>query len=264
MAAHEAPSLDRWLEPVLRRDRAVTAAGLAALTGLAWLYIIRLSGNMADMAAMGMVSEAWTAADLALAVAMWAAMMVAMMLPTAAPMVLTFVTVNRRRQAEHGAAAIPTGLFTLGYLLVWGGFSVVAALGQWGLRAAAVLAEDALTIAPALGGGVLAAAGLYQLTPLKYACLARCQSPLGFIMSEWREGRRGALVMGLRHGLLCLGCCWVLMALLFVGGAMNLAWVAAISVFVLVEKVVPAGRLVSWASGAALILWGLVTLGAAR
>jgi predicted metal-binding membrane protein len=189
--------------------------------------------------------------------------MVAMMLPTAAPMVLLFVTVNRRRRAEFGEPYLDTGLFTLGYLLVWGAFSVAAALGQWGLHAAALLSHEALTVAPVVGASVLVAAGLYQLTPLKYACLARCQTPLGFLMGEWREGRRGALVMGLRHGLVCRGCCWVLMALLFVGGVMNLLWVAAISVFVLLEKVVPAGRMVSWGAGAVLIVWGLVTLAAA-
>src|SRR5439155_1158978 len=136
----------------------------------------------------------------------------------------------------------------------------LAALAQWGLHTAALLSEDAMRAGPVASALILLAAGVYQLTPLKYACLARCQTPLGFLLSEWREGNGGTLVMGLRHGLFCLGCCWALMALLFVGGVMNLAWVAAIAGFVLVEKLVPAGRVVSWLSGGALLAWGVWAL----
>ncbi|MEK7386096.1 MAG: DUF2182 domain-containing protein [candidate division NC10 bacterium] len=253
---------DSVLESLARRDRAVTLAGLAALAALAWLYLVRLGREMADMAAMGMAhTEPWTVADAALAAVMWAVMMVAMMLPAAAPMILVFATVNRKRREAPGTAPyVNTPLFVLAYLAVWGAFSVAAALAQWALHAAALLAEDAMQAAPLAGAVLLAAAGIYQLTPLKYACLARCQTPVGFLLSEWREGNRGAFVMGLRHGLFCLGCCWVLMALLFVGGVMNLAWVAAITGFVLIEKLVPAGRLVSWTSGAALLAWSAWSL----
>ncbi|MBI2016955.1 MAG: DUF2182 domain-containing protein [Candidatus Rokubacteria bacterium] len=192
---------------------------------------------------------------------MWAVMMVAMMLPAAAPMILMFVAVNRRRRTEGGGTPlVNTGLFVLGYLVVWTAFSVAAALAQWGLHSAALLSDDAMSAAPVVGALVLAAAGVWQLTPLKYACLARCQAPIGFLLGEWRDGNRGAVVMGLRHGLFCLGCCWVLMGLLFVGGVMNLAWVAAIAAFVLVEKLVPAGRAVSWASGIALLAWAAWSL----
>lgn len=245
------------IESLVRRDRAVTVAGLLALAALAWLYLVRLGREMADMAAMGMVStEPWTAADAGLAAIMWAVMMVAMMLPAAAPMILVFATVNRRRRESPGPGPyVNTTLFVLAYLAVWSAFSVAAALVQWGLHSAALLSEDAMQAAPFAGAVLLAAAGIYQLTPLKYACLARCQTPLGFLLSEWRDGTRGAVVMGLRHGLFCLGCCWMLMALLLVGGVMNLAWVAAISGFVLIEKVLPAGRLVSAGSGAALLVW---------
>lgn len=257
--------MDRWLEIAARRERALTLAGLATITALAWLYLFRLSEEMAGMAEMGMAHlEAWTPTDAALTAAMWAAMMAAMMLPGAAPMVLVFTTINRQRRAESsaapGAPLVNPGLFTLGYLLVWAGFSVAAAAAQWGLQTAALLSDEALTAAPLVGATVLIAAGVYQLTPLKYACLTRCRTPLGFLLSEWRDGNRGALVMGLRHGLFCLGCCWVLMALLFVGGVMNLAWVALITVFVLLEKVLPAACLVSRLSGVALIGWGVVTL----
>ena len=257
--------LDRWIEAVSRRERALTLAGLAGIVALAWLYLFRLSQEMESMAAMGMAHvEAWTLADAALTTTMWAVMMAAMMLPGATPMLLVFTTVNSKRRADHSVGGAPplvsTGLFTLGYLLVWGGFSLAAATAQWGLQAAALLTDDAWTVMPVVGAAVLIAAGVYQLTPLKYACLARCQTPLGFLLSEWRDGDLGALVMGLRHGLFCLGCCWVLMALLFVGGVMNLAWVAAITAFVLLEKLLPAGRAISWITGLGLILWGIVTL----
>lgn len=257
--------MERWIEALARRERAVTLAGLAGMVGLAWLYLVRLSREMASMAAMGMAHlEAWTLADAALTAAMWAVMMAAMMLPGAAPMLLVFTTVNRRRRSQGPpgtpAPLVNTSLFALGYLLVWAAFSLAAAAAQWGLQAAALLSGETLTVAPWVGAGVLLAAGLYQLTPLKYACLARCQTPLGFLLSEWRDGNRGALVMGLRHGLFCLGCCWVLMGLLFVGGVMNLAWVAAITAFVLIEKLLPAGRAISWVAGFGLMFWGVATL----
>jgi len=252
----------RWIEVVLRHERTVTLAGLTALVALAWIYLLRLSHEAVSMAEMGMAHLGpWTPADAALAAGMWSVMMVAMMLPSAAPMILVFVTVNLRRGLDANAPYVSTGLFTLGYLLVWGVFSVGATAAQWGSQRAAVLAEATLALTPLAGAAVLVAAGLWQLTPLKYACLARCQSPIGFLLAEWRQGRRGALVMGLRHGLYCLGCCWALMALLFVGGVMNLAWVAAIATFVLVEKTVPAGRVVGWLSGSALIAGGVVMLG---
>ena len=252
----------RWIEVVLRHERTVTLAGLTALVALAWIYLLRLSREAVSMAEMGMAHLGpWTPADAALAAGMWSVMMVAMMLPSAAPMILVFVTVNLRRGFDANAPYVSTGLFTLGYLLVWGVFSVGATAAQWGSQRAAVLAEATLALTPLAGAAVLVAAGLWQLTPLKYACLARCQSPIGFLLAEWRQGRRGALVMGLRHGLYCLGCCWALMALLFVGGVMNLAWVAAIATFVLVEKTVPAGRVVGWLSGSALIAGGVVMLG---
>ena len=252
----------RWIEVVLRHERTVTLAGITALVALAWIYLLRLSREAVSMAEMGMAHLGpWAPADAALAAGMWSVMMVAMMLPSAAPMILVFVTVNLRRGLDANAPYVSTGLFTLGYLLVWGVWSVGATAAQWGLQRAAVLAEATLALTPLAGATVLVSAGLWQLTPLKYACLARCQSPLGFLLAEWRQGRRGALVMGVRHGLYCLGCCWALMALLFVGGVMNLAWVAAIAAFVLVEKTVPAGRVVGWLSGGALIAGGVVMLG---
>ncbi len=258
--------LDDAVAAVLARGRAVTLAGLLLLAALAWWSLLRLTApgamdatSPADMAWMA-AARAWTLADAALAALMWATMMTAMMLPSASPVVLVFVGLNRARRGAGAAPVLDTGLFVLGYLAVWSGFSLAAAGGQWGLHAAAALASDTLRVTPAVGGPLLVAAGLYQITPLKTVCLARCRSPLSFLMAGWRPGRRGALALGVRHGLYCLGCCWALMTLLFVGGAMNLVWAAALGGFVLLEKLVPAGRAVSWLSGLALVAWGLWTL----
>ncbi len=246
------------VEALVRRDRVLAGSGLAALALLAWLYLFRMEGlsgmDMSPAMSMPMPGDR-DAGRFALTFLMWAVMMVAMMVPAASPMILTFATINRRRAAA-GTPAVPTAVFLAGYLVIWSAFSLAAAALQGALQAAALLAPATLTVTPLVGGALLIAAGLYQLTPLKYACLARCQSPLGFILSEWREGPRGAFVMGLRHGAFCVGCCWALMALLFVAGVMNLLWVAAIAAFVLVEKMVPRARAVSWSAGAALLAWG--------
>ncbi len=251
---------------LVRRDRALVWTGIAALVLGAWGYLLHLArttgGDMAPMPGMGPVLAPWTTADVAFTVLMWAVMMVGMMLPAAAPVILLFAAVNRKRR-EQGGLAVPTGTFVAAYLLVWGGFSVAGGLVQWGLHAAALLSPAMATTSPLLGGALLVAAGVYQLTPLKEACLAHCRSPLGFLMTEWRDGRAGAFRMGLRHGVYCLGCCWVLMGLLFVTGVMNLLWVAAIATFVLLEKVAPGGRLIGRAASWVLIAAGLVVLGQA-
>jgi predicted metal-binding membrane protein len=215
---------------------------------------------MASMPGMTPHLSPWTAVDFAFTVVMWAVMMVGMMLPAAAPVMLLVATVNGKRRAQ-GGVAVPTAVFGLGYLLVWGGFSVAAALLQGGLHGAALLSPALRTTSPLLGGGLLVAAGLYQLTPLKDACLARCRNPLGFLVTGWREGPGGALTMGVRHGAYCLGCCGMLMGLLFVTGVMNLLWVAALATFVLVEKVAPGGRLVGRLASVALIVAGLLVAG---
>jgi predicted metal-binding membrane protein len=245
------------IEALIRRDRAIAASGLAGLAVLAWLYLLRMAGQMSemDMAPTMPMPGGSGAVYFLLTFLMWAVMMVAMMAPGASPMLLTFATINRRRAAQ-GTASVPLAIFLAGYLVMWSAFSLLAAGLQWGLQAAALMSAATLKATPVVGGVLLIAAGIYQLTPLKYTCLARCQSPLGFIMTEWREGAGGAFVMGVRHGAFCVGCCWALMALLFVAGVMNLLWVAAIAAFVLVEKLVPPGRLVSWSAGAALVTWG--------
>lgn len=259
------------LETLVRRDRVVIGVALAVIVAGAWLYLLRLAHETSAMAMPGMESmpgmemamPPWSRIDVAALAAMWAVMMVAMMMPSAAPMIVMFTTVHRRRAAA-GRPAVPTTIFVAAYVLVWTAFSVVAALAQSALHAAALLSPTMAAESPLLAGGLLVLAGVFQWTPLKHACLAACSSPLSFIMSRWREGRRGAFVMGLRHALYCLGCCWALMALLFVGGVMNLLWVAVIAVAVLVEKVVPRGDLVGRVAGVALVVTGvwLATRGA--
>jgi predicted metal-binding membrane protein len=248
------------LEAVLKRDRALVGASLAAVAILTWLYLLRMGGEMAEMethAAMGM--QAWGAVEVLLLIVMWAVMMVAMMVPAAAPMILMFATIHRLRFPQRQALT-RTGIFLLGYVLVWGAFSNVAALAQWGLHRAALLAPGMVSTSPYLGALLLIAAGVFQWTPLKQTCLANCRSPISFIMTEWREGTSGALVMGLRHGAYCVGCCWMLMSLLFVAGVMNFAWIAAIAAFVLLEKVVPGGERVGRIAGGCLIVAGVALL----
>jgi len=226
----------------------VAAAGLAGITLLAWAWLVHMHG-MDDMGGvMGVFSPSLT-------FLMWTIMMMGMMVPSAAPMILVFATINRRR-SETGGAAVATGIFVAGYLVAWTAFSALATAGQWGLERAAAVSPDMLRATPFVGGLLLIVAGIYQATPLKRACLARCQSPLGFVLNEWREGAAGAFVMGLRHGAFCVGCCWLLMALLFVAGVMNLFWVATIAACVLAEKLVPL-PVVSWGAGVVLVASGV-------
>ena len=160
-----------------------------------------------------------------------------------------------RREQEH--PYVPTGVFLSGYLLVWSGFSAAATLANWGLHANSLLSSMMGTSTSSyLGGALLMTAGAFQWSPLKSACLTHCRSPLGFLMSDWREGTGGALRMGLRHGAYCVGCCWTLMGLLFVLGVMNLLWIAALAAFVLLEKVAPGGRRFSRGTGLLLFGWG--------
>jgi predicted metal-binding membrane protein len=189
---------------------------------------------------------------------MWAVMMVGLMLPSAAPMILMITMVNRRKQSRGRDITSP-GVFAAGYLAVWTAFSLAATLLQWLAQRSGALTPMMATTSAVTGGIVLVAAGVYQWTPLKTRCLRHCQSPLHFISTHWRDGAAGALRMGWWHGLYCLGCCWFLMGLLFVGGIMNLVWIAGLTVFVLVEKLWPA-RWISATSGLALVVWGAVVI----
>ncbi len=210
-----------------------------------------------DMPAMQMSGfDSWNASALLLLFLMWAVMMVAMMVPSAVPMIQGFVAVNERRR-NSSRPVIPVGVFVLGYIVAWTSFSAAAALAQWGLHRAALLSPMMVSTSPILSGGLLLAAGIFQWTPLKRACLRNCRSPLTFLMSGWRDGTAGAFFMGLHHGAYCVGCCWALMVLLFVVGVMNLLWVAVIALFVIAEKVLPRGELIAHIAGVALVVVGI-------
>ena len=245
------------IERLVRQDRAVIAIGLLVVTAVAWRYLLRQSAEMDAMDAMGMPEmRAWMSSDVVALFTMWSVMMVAMMLPSAAPVVLLTAGTYRRRGGRDARVATP--IFVAGYLVMWTAFSAVAALAQYGLHRAALLSPAMATSSTALAGAVLIVAGVYQWLPVKGACLSHCRSPLGHLTREWRDGLGGAFVMGVRHGTFCVGCCWALMALLFVAGVMNLVWVAAIAVFVLVEKVTQAGPRLGQAAGVVLVCWGAV------
>ncbi len=245
------------VETGMRWNRAVVLLGLIGITLLAWAYTIHLASNMGGMNMAMPDAQGWGALELFLSFLMWAFMMAAMMVPSASPMVLMFAATLERTGHRQGAL-VQSGLFVLGYLAVWTGFSLLTTLAQWGLHAAALLSPVAVSTSPVLGGALIMAAGVFQWSPLKHACLRRCRSPLGFLMTEWREGPGGAFIMGLRHGMFCVGCCWALMALLFVTGVMNVLWIAAIAGFILVEKVIPAGAHVARLAGLLLIVFGIL------
>jgi predicted metal-binding membrane protein len=246
------------LETVLRRERLIIGGCLTAMVVLAWIYLVHTKAAMPGMDMPGMVMldlNKWGLTTVLLLFVMWTVMMVAMMVPSAAPMILAFLTVNQRRRAAD-RPFVPVAIFLFGYLAVWTAFSALATFAEWGLHQAAMLSTTMTATSTALNGGLLIAAGVFQWTPLKRTCLKGCRSPVSFLMSEWREGTAGAFVMGLRHGAYCLGCCWILMALLFVAGVMNLLWVAVIALFVMAEKTLSKGELVAQVAGLGLIIAG--------
>jgi predicted metal-binding membrane protein len=246
-------------EAVLKRDRAVVIAGLIAVSTISWIYI--LGGAGMEMAAIPggdpmAIRPQWTLGYSLLMLTMWWVMMVAMMLPSAAPMVLLFAAIIRKERSR-GGVHVPTGTFAAGYLAAWSGFSLGAVVLQWALEGLGLLSPMMATTSAALGSILLIAAGIYQLTPLKDACLRHCRSPVEFISRHWRPGAAGAFAMGFTHGVFCLGCCWVLMVLLFYGGVMNPWWIAGLAIYVLIEKLAPAGLRIGRFAGALLILWGM-------
>jgi predicted metal-binding membrane protein len=253
-------------EAVLRRDRAVVVAALVLVIALSWAWIAIGAGtgmSAIDMTRMPrdmmMTPAIWTATYAALMFLMWWVMMLAMMLPSAAPMLLIFARISR-----HGSVAKRPGTavacFAAGYLVVWAGFSAAATALQWALEGSGLLSAMMVTTAIWLGAVILIGAGLWQFAPLKQACLRYCRTPIGFLTGRWRGGSAGAFRMGLDHGTHCLGCCWLLMLLLFFGGVMNLWWIGGLAAYVLIEKVVPMGQRLSYAVGAGLVLWGTLLL----
>lgn len=248
------------LETVLKRDRAIVLGGLIGISALTWAYTAYMALNMGkmdmDMSMAMPQMQTWGVMNLLMLFVMWAVMMVAMMVPTAAPFVLIFATVNRQRR-ERADAVVPTAIFLLGYLIAWTVYSALATLAQWGLHSAALLSPMMVSTSPIFGGGLLVAAGVFQWTSLKQACLKHCRTPIGFLTTQWRDGIKGALIMGLKHGGFCVVCCWFLMALLFVLGVMNLLWMIAITAVVLVEKIVPGGHWIGRIAGLFFVVWGV-------
>jgi predicted metal-binding membrane protein len=250
------------LETLLRRDRAIVLAALVAVALLAWASLAALPVR-AGMEGMAMEPELgpWAPADAVLMFAMWAAMMTGMMTPSVAPMILLYARVARHA-AQRARPFAPTGWFASGYLLAWCVFAAIATALQWLLERAATMSPAMALADRPLAGALLVAAGLYQWTPLKEACLGHCRSPLQFVQAHggFRPQRAASLLLGLRHGLYCIGCCWALMLLLFVGGVMNLLWIATLAAVVLAEKLLPAGRLVARVTGVALLAGGALLL----
>lgn len=243
----------------LRRDRLIVIGGLSLATALSWAYL--LTGAAMDISMNGPTT--WTVSYFLVVLVMWWVMMAAMMLPSAAPTILLFANLNRKL-CQRGEATVPAAVFASAYLIVWGVFSLLAALLQMQLHKLALLNSMMASSSVLLGGALLLAAGIYQLTPLKYACLRHCRSPIYFFGRRWRRGARGAFLMGLEHGAFCFGCCWVMMGLLFYAGIMNLWWIAGLALYVLLEKVAPAGHRLSRFAGATLIVWGAVVMLTAR
>ncbi|MCH2483423.1 MAG: DUF2182 domain-containing protein [Gammaproteobacteria bacterium] len=274
------------LESVLRRDRLVVVIALVAVIVLSWAYILAGAGmgmsafemtqmtqsvgvsdsaqpSMQEMSTGGtaadslMATGTWTVGYAVVIFLMWWVMMFGMMLPSAAPLLLLFARMMRK---EKGAPYVPTGVFALGYVVMWAAFSAIATGAQWGLEASGLLSGIMVGTSAVLAAALLIAAGVWQLTPLKNACLRHCRSPIGFLSAHWRPGRTGAFRMGLVHGAFCLGCCWFLMALLFYGGVMNLYWIIGLALYILIEKLLPAGVRIGQLTGVALIAWGAVLL----
>ncbi|MEJ2531330.1 MAG: DUF2182 domain-containing protein [Halioglobus sp.] len=222
------------------RQRFLAWTAIILVTALSWLYLLYLDANMQGGMATemgGMVMpRPWTWLDAWLMFLMWAVMMVAMMLPGASPMILLYqrIAYQKMRRPQLSVA-----LFVTGYLLVWTAFSAAATGAQWALREIGLVNDMMVSSSALLSGTLLVTAGAYQLSPWKQTCLKHCQAPFAFIMQHWRSGQKGALVMGLHHGAYCLGCCWLVMALLFVGGVMNLLWIALLALIVLMEKILP-------------------------
>ena len=239
-----------------RRDFLVIIVSLGGITLLSWLYLVKMAAGMSMSEGMPAIRmPAWDAVYFWMMFLMWAVMMIGMMLPSVTPMVLIYAGVARK-SAGHGMPVAPIGAFVFGYIAMWLGFSMFATLAQWGLDQAALLSPMMVSNSVGLGAALLIAAGIYQWLPIKDKCLRHCRSPVHFIATHWRPGSIGAFKMGLSHGAFCLGCCWVLMSLLFVGGVMNLFWIAAIALFVLLEKVLPLGDVSGRVMGLLMVVAG--------
>ena len=248
---------------IQHRERWIIGAALAGIAAVAWAYMIHEARGMnfrgvcecLGLRMGGATGADWSAGSLLPLFLMWAGMMVAMMLPSATPMILTFAAVSRNRRRQE-RPYVPVTIFAAGYVAIWSAFSALAAIAQWILHREALLSPAMASRSSLLGSILLLAAGVFQFTPLKHTCLTHCRAPFEFIMTRWREGAGGAFRMGVEHGLFCTGCCWALMGLLFVAGVMNIFWIAALSLLVGLEKLLPRGRWLSSATGVILTALG--------
>jgi predicted metal-binding membrane protein len=245
-----------------RRDLIAISGALAGVVALSWWYLFSLASGMGAPMADAMPAMAvpvWNAAYFAAMYLMWSVMMIGMMLPSVAPTVLIYSLVARQA-AQKGSPVAPTGAFASGYVVVWIGFSFVATLSQYFLDRASLLTEMMSSNSNILAGCLLLVAGAWQFAPLKDRCLQHCRSPFEFISNNWQRGTAGAVKMGVKHGIYCLGCCWAIMTLLFVGGVMNLLWIAVLSVFVLLEKILPGAEKSGRYTGTVMIVLGVIVL----
>jgi predicted metal-binding membrane protein len=248
------------LESALRFDRTPALVLLIVVPLVSWMWIVVMARDMYGPmtgASAWMMTAVWDGRHLALLWAMWAVMMIGMMLPSATPMLLSYGVVARRSAAGASAASRQIYALAAGYVAVWALFSLGATALQRLLATLLVVSSMMEVTSSAVGATLLLIAGVYQLTPLKLACLRTCQSPFGFLMSRWRSGTAGAFRMGFEHGVLCVGCCWALMLLLFAGGVMNLAVIAALTALVAMEKLTPFGTQGARVAGVLLIAAGL-------
>ncbi|QGX99116.1 DUF2182 domain-containing protein [Roseovarius faecimaris] len=253
---------------MLRRDGLIVLFAMVVLVLIAAAYTVfgigmnmsaiemtRMARPIGEPMSMPMQPH-WSLSYALVVFLMWWVMMIAMMTPSAAPLVLLFAAVKRMGPDANQSAA-HSGLLLTGYLMAWAGFSAVATFGQWSMEALGLVAGAMMTLeGRGLAALVLIAAGLYQFTPIKTACLKHCRAPGQFLADHHRPGGTGAIRMGVEHGTYCLGCCWALMALLFVGGIMNLYWIVGLTAYVLIEKLAPRGEVVAKTAGAALICVG--------
>jgi predicted metal-binding membrane protein len=236
------------LVPSPVRDRVILLSGSGLITAVSWWYMIRMAAG-----------HHHAAMDLTTLFVMWTVMMVAMMLPSTLPFVFAFSAEQRLRRARR-APVVPSAIFVAGCFTLWTAFSAVCALLQQFLHSEALLSPAMAATSSVLAGALLIAAGAYQWTPLKDACLRHCRSPFTLLLSGWRDGATGAFRMGASHGLFCIGCCWMLMLLPFAAGVMNLLWMAGLTVFLMVEKAAPGGDWIGRACGAVLALAGAYVL----
>lgn len=260
-------------ERMLRQERVIVLAGLIIITALAWWWVLVGAGTGMSTIAMTtwqfppplrpLMPMEWSIGYAVIMFFMWWIMMIAMMTPSAAPMILLYARALRHseRHKANTSSVVPSFAFASGYLVAWGVFSLAASVLQWSLEQLGLVhAMMMWSVSPVLSGALLLLAGIYQLTPLKNVCLEHCRSPVDFLSRNFRRGNAGAFQMGWKHGIYCLGCCWFLMALLFVGGIMNLVWIAGLAIFVLIEKVAPGGRWIARIAGAGMIAAGIFVL----